>query len=217
MIAAETQTPILAVGARVEVAHAAGTLACALQAVHRRMLHLTLPLDARRPEGMCDGTPVLLTLFLPISFAGTSGACLETEAAIREWIWKRPPLLVVGPVHEWRERPRRAARRERRHLSARIVMEDGREFVGRTQDISASGVSLMITGLEDVCEGTEGRLTLQVDDGLWCDDLPVRVARVRHWLRSAGRSVEIGAQLQLATERQNLHWNEALRWLGLEE
>ena len=75
----------------------------------------------------------------------------------------------------------------------------------------------MVAGLEDVREGTEGRLTLQVDDGLWCDDLPVRVARVRDWLRSADRSVEIGAQLQLATEAQSLHWHEALRWLGLEE
>jgi hypothetical protein len=213
----EAQTPILAVGARAEVAHASGTLTCGLQAVHRRMLHLSMPLDTRRPDALTDGTPVQLTLFLPVNFAGRSGACLETETMVREWIWKRPPLLVVGPVLEWRERPRRAARRERRHLSARIVIEDGREFVGRTQDISASGVSLMVAGLEDVREGTEGRLTLQVDDGLWCDALPVRVARVRHWLRSAGRAVEIGAQLQLATEAQSLHWQEALRWLGLEE
>ena len=75
----------------------------------------------------------------------------------------------------------------------------------------------MVAGLEDVGEGTTGRLTLQVDDGLWCDDLPVRVARVRHWLRSAGRSVEIGAQLQLSSELQSLRWQECLRWLGVEE
>jgi hypothetical protein len=75
----------------------------------------------------------------------------------------------------------------------------------------------MVAGLEDVVEGTVARLTLQVDNGMWCDDLPVRVARVRHWLRSAGRSVEIGAQLQLSSELESLRWQECLKWLGVEE
>jgi hypothetical protein len=217
MTTSETMSPVLALGARVELDHPAGSLACRLQAVHRSTLHLALPPDIRRTEQLREGVRVKLAMYLPLTVSGTTGACLETETTIREWVWKRPPFLVVGPVQEWREKPRRAARRERRQLSARIVIEDGREYVGRTQDISASGVSLMVSGLEDVGEGTTGRLTLQVDDGLWCDDLPVRVARVRHWLRSAGRSVEIGAQLQLSSELQSLRWQECLRWLGVEE
>jgi len=213
----EVVSPVLALGARVDLSHGDGVLACRLQTVHRSTLHLALPSDTRRVDSLREGARVSLAMYLPIAGNEASGACLETETTIREWIWKRPLVLVVGPVHEWRERPRRAARRERRQLSARIVIEDGREYVGRTQDISASGVSLMVAGLEDVGEGTTGRLTLQVDDGLWCDDLPVRVARVRHWLRSAGRSVEIGAQLQLSSELQSLRWQECLRWLGVEE
>jgi hypothetical protein len=213
----ETESPILALGARVEVDYRDGLLACRLQAAHRTTLHLALPPDTRRTEQLREGVPVKLAMYLPLAVSSATGACLETETVIREWIWKRPPLLVVGPVHEWRERPRRSARRERRQLSARIVFEDGREYVGRTQDLSASGVSLMVAGLEDVGEGAVGRLTLRVDEGLWCDDLPVRVARVRHWLRSAGRSVEIGAQLQLSSELQSLRWQECLKWLGVAE
>jgi hypothetical protein len=189
----ETLSPILAVGARVEVNYQTGVLTCRLQAVHRSTLHLALSPDTRRTEMLREGVPVKLAMYLPLTVSGGSGACIETETTIREWVWKRPPLLVVGPVHEWRE------------------------YMGHTQDISASGVSLMVAGLEDVGEGTVGRMTLQVDDGLWCDDLPVRVARVRHWLRSAGRSVEIGAQLQLSSEVQSLRWQECLRWLGVEE
>jgi hypothetical protein len=75
----------------------------------------------------------------------------------------------------------------------------------------------MLAGTTMIAEGTSGRLTLEVEEGHWCDDLPVRIARSRHWLHRAGRAVEVGAEFGPCTERQNSHWRHCLVQLGVEE
>jgi hypothetical protein len=217
MEALEIQTPVLSPGARVEVDYGAGVLVCRLRAWHRTTLHLSVPPGTHRALHRCEGTPVWLTLYPPPSHPLAPGACLESEASMRGWIWTRPPLLVVGPHGPWREKWRRTAHRAERQLAARLVIEDGTEYVGRTQDVSAGGVSLMLAGSTEIEEGARGRLTLEVEEGHWCDDLPVRIARARHWLHRAGRTVEIGAEFRPRTEQQNLHWQQCLVRLGVEE
>jgi hypothetical protein len=235
MEALDIQTPVLSPGARVEVDYGAGVVVCRLCAWHRTTLHLSVPPGAHRTLQRCEGTPVRLTLYPPpdrrqatgdghevanglsaIDYRLSPVACLESEASMRGWIWTRPPLLVVGPHGPWREKWRRTAHRAERQLAARLVLEDGMEYVGRTQDVSAGGVSMMLAGSTEIGEGARGRLTLEVEEGHWCDDLPVRIARARHWLHRAGRTVEIGAEFRPRTEAQNLHWQQCLARLGVE-
>lgn len=209
MTAAEGAAPVLGLGARVEVDDGVGVLICRLRAVHGRALHLDAPPGARRSLLAQEGVPLQLTV-------SGSGVCWEAAAATRQWVWMRPPLLVVGVVGEWRKKRLRNARRVPRQLAARIAVAGGREYLGRTQDVSAGGVSLLVPGLAEVEEGAIGWLTLQIDEDNWCDDLPIRIARVRNWLRSTGRAVEIGAQLQIPSESQGRSWQECLARLGVE-
>jgi hypothetical protein len=210
MIGTGIEAPCLTPGVRIEVDAGSGVLVCRLRAVDRATLQLAVPPGARRSLPLRDGQPLLLTMY-------HAGACLECDTAMRGWIWTRPPLLVVGPIPTWREKRLRAARRAQHQLAARLVTSDGQEHLARTQDVSAGGVSLIVRGRADIPEGSRGRLTLQIDDGIWCDDLPIRVARARHWLQSSGRTMEIGAELQISSELQNRQWQDCLRRLSMEE
>ena len=144
-------------------------------------------------------------------------ACLESGACMRGWVWTRPPLLVVAPLGTWREKWRRTAPRAPRQLAARLVLAPGTEYVGRTQDVSAGGVSMMVAGLAEIREGTSGWLTIEIEEGHWSEDLPVRITRARHWLRRAGRTMEVGAEFRMRTDRQCAHWHQCLARLGVEE
>jgi len=136
---------------------------------------------------------------------------------MRGWVWTRPPLLVVAPLGTWREKWRRTAPRAPRQLAARLVLAPGTECVGRTQDVSAGGVSMMVAGLAEIREGTSGWLTIEIEEGHWSEDLPVRITRARHWLRRAGRTMEVGAEFRMRTDRQCAHWHQCLARLGVEE
>lgn len=217
MEALEFPTPVLSPGARVEVDYGAGVLVCRLRTWQRTTLHLSAPPGARRALELQNGGSVGLTLYPPPAHPLAPGACLESEASLRGWVWTRPPLLVVAPLGPWREKWRRAAPRAPRQLAARLVVAGGTQYVGRTQDVSAGGVSLMVAGAAEIPEGTLGWLTLEIEEGHWCEDLPVRIARARHWLRRAGRSVEVGAEFRLRAERQITHWQQCLTRLGVEE
>jgi hypothetical protein len=208
MWGSEYGAPILAPGTRVEVDFGGVVLGCRLRGIQGALLHLAAPPEARRTFQLNDGAPIRLTLY-------QTGICLETETTTREWIWMRPPVLVVGPITSWQERSRRRAPRIPRQLSARLLLADGAEYVARTQDISAGGVSLLVAGLADISIGVRARLTLLADDDLWCEDLPIRIARVRHWLRSIGRSVELGAEIELPPDRHG-RWQACLTRLGVE-
>jgi hypothetical protein len=208
MWGSECGAPILAPGSRVEVDYGGVVLGCRLRGIQGALLHLSAPPEARRSFQFRDGAPIRLTLY-------HAGVCLEAEATTREWIWMRPPVLVVGPVTAWAERSRRRAPRVPRQLSARLTLDDGAEYVARTQDISARGVSLLVAGLADIRVGATACLTLQADEDLWCEKLPIRIARVRHWLRSIGRSVELGAEVELPVGPQQRRWQECLERLGV--
>ena len=204
----ESGAPLLAMGTRVEADLGELVLACRLRGIERSLLHLAVPSEVRRTPLLRDGLPVKLTLF-------HSGVCLETETTTRQWIWMKPPALVVGPVTEWRQKSRRASRAPRA-LSARLTMKDGTQHIVRTQDLSASGLSLLVTGTDAISVGDTGRLTLQLDADCWCEEIPIRIARVRHWLRSAGRSLELGAQVELVTDAVHRRWRDCLERLGVE-
>jgi hypothetical protein len=195
--------PILAPGSRIEVDFGGTVMVCRLRDMQGGLLHLTAPAEARRSLVVQERAPVRLTLY-------QAGTCLEAETSTREWIWMKPPVLVVGPLHEWREVARRRAPRVRRQLSARLAVAGGAEYNARTQDVSEEGVSLLVAGLADLPMGSAARLTVQLESGSWCADLPIRVARVRHWLRPSGRSVEIGARVELTSAEVRCRWQECL-------
>jgi hypothetical protein len=204
----ETGAPLLLLGTRVEVDLGELVLSCRLQGMERSLLHLAVPSEVRRTPLLRDGLPVRLTLF-------HSGVCLETETTTRQWIWMRPPALVVGPVTEWRQKSRRASRAPRA-LSARMTMGDGTQHIVRTHDLSASGLSLLVTGTDAIPVGAAGTLTLQVDADQWCENIPFRIVRARHWLRSGGRSLELGAQVELTDDAVRRRWCDCLERLGVE-
>jgi hypothetical protein len=204
----ETGAPMLALGSRVEVDFGEIVLACRLRAIERSLLHLAVPAEVRRSPVLREGLPVKLTLY-------QSGVCLEADTTSRQWIWMRPPALVVGPVTEWRQKSRRATRAPRA-LSARLTLADGTQHIVRTQDLSASGVSLLVTGVDSIPIGATACLTVQIDADCWCEEIPIRIARARHWLRSAGRSLELGAQIELPSDAVKRRWRECLERLGVE-
>jgi hypothetical protein len=158
-----------------------------------------------------------LTLYPPPSHPLAPGACLESEASMRGWVWTRPPLLVVAPLGQWREKWRRTACRAPRQLAARLVVAARSEYVGRTLDVSTGGVSMMLAGAAEIAAGTLGWLTLEIEEGHWSQELPVRIARARHWLRRAGRIMEIGAEFRLHSDGQYAHWQQCLDRLGVED
>lgn len=205
----ETGAPLLLMGTRVEVDLGDLVLTCRLQGIERSLLHLAVPSEVRRTPLLRDGLPVKLTLF-------HSGVCLETDTTTRQWIWMRPPALVVGPVIEWRQKSRRASRAPRA-LSARMTMADGTQHIVRTHDLSASGISLLVTGTDTIPVGATGTLTLQTDADRWCEEIPIRIVRARHWLRSVGRSLELGAQVELPNDAVRRRWQECLERLGVEQ
>ncbi len=129
----------------------------------------------------------------------------------------RPPVLVVGPLTDWQERRRRVSPRVIRQLRARLAVTGGPEYNARTQDVSAGGMSLLVAGLDDISVGATARLTIEIEAGRWCEDLPVRIARVRHWLRASGRSVEIGVRVEITSEALRNRWRDCLSRLEVEE
>lgn len=212
----QIQTPILVSGARVDVDYGAGVLVCRLHTWRRTTLHLSVPPGSRRALEQREGGWVGLTLYPPPAHPRATGACLESDGALRGWVWSRPPLLVVAPHGPWREKWRRAEPRAPRELAARLALAGGGEYIGRTLDVSAGGVSLMIAALEEVREGALGWLALEIEAGHWSDDLPVRIARGRHWLRRAGRNLELGAEFRFQSDRQRTQWQQCLAHWGAE-
>jgi hypothetical protein len=204
----EGLTPELEVGTRLEVHHSAGLLLCSIREVSSRMLQLAAPSGARRSSAILEGTPVRL-------ICHRAGRCLEAETMTGTWIWMRPPLFWVGPVNSWRENPRRRSRRVPYQLAVRLLVEGVGEYRGTTQDVSAAGVSLTMTGSAEICEGSAGRVSLQIGEPVWSADMPVRVVRVRNWLQPSRRTVEIGVQLE--SEPQCRRWMQYLARLGVVE
>jgi hypothetical protein len=96
-------------------------------------------------------------------------------------------------------------------------VDQGTQYVALTQDVSDGGVSLLVRGLADLRVGSAARLTLQADEDLWCEGLPIRIARVRHWLGAAGRSVEVGARVEPPSEVMRRLWEQCVRRLGVSE
>jgi hypothetical protein len=90
-------------------------------------------------------------------------------------------------------------------------------LVGRSQDVSASGVSLLVAAHGEVRQGAAGRLTMNTGDDIWCEELPVRIVRVRHWLRASGRALEIGVQLETTDAVERQRWQECVARMGVEE
>jgi hypothetical protein len=227
--------PVFGAGTRVEVDFGGVVLECRVREYQGRRLHLATPPGARRSPQFREGVPVRLTLY-------QSGVCLETETRTREWIWMQPPVVVVGPLDRWQEKRRRSAVRARRELAARLVLETTPPaapgvitLVGRSLDVSASGVLLLVaagggpggghrpqggpspSAHGAVGQGLAGRLTMNAGDEIWCEDLPVRVVRVRHWLRSSGRALEIAVQLESADAAERQRWQDCVARLGSEE
>jgi hypothetical protein len=203
-------------GTRVDVDFGGILLLCRVRQQQGPKLYLTAPATARRSVRFRPGTPVKLTLF-------EAGTCLEAETRALEWIWMQPPVVVVGPVVGWREIRRRGALRSVRELAARVRFGPGtgsapeREtLLGRTLDVGAGGASLMLTTSAGVRVGDLGSLAIQIEDDFWCDEVPVRVVRVRNWLRSTGRAAEIGVQLHSVSDEQLLRWKACLARVGVE-
>lgn len=200
---------VLIPGARVEVDSGALVLVCRLHAVQGRTLYLAAPAGARcgLPPGI--GAEVRLLIV-------QRDRCLKARATTCEWVWRRPPLLAVHLRDDWQDLShRRTARRARRLLDVHLVLPDNQVCVGRTQDVSATGVSFLVRGMAPPRPGDLGRLTLQTPEDLWCEDLPIRVARVRNWLGSTGRAAEVGVQLLPLEETERLAWRQCLVRLGV--
>jgi hypothetical protein len=150
-----------------------------------------------------------------------AGACLEAEARTREWIWMRPPVVVVGLLSPWREKRRRRSSRARRELAVRLVLEQPEggsrrtvTLLGQSLDLSEGGAAMMTGGHADVREGDSGRLTVQLGED-WDETLSVRVVRVRQWLRRAAGALEIGLQVEMTTPDEISRWQACLAQLGV--
>jgi hypothetical protein len=140
----------------------------------------------------------------------------SAEASVSEWIWSRPPLLVTRLIETWRPEPRRRSRRQSREVEALLELDPLGEFPARTENVSHSGLLLLLRGCPGVAEGDTGRLTLHsLSPDFVCGPLPCRVARVLHWLRPSGRSVEVGVHLLPVSEPERHDWQQCLARLGV--
>ena len=92
-----------------------------------------------------------------------------------------------------------------------------RPFEGRYTNLEKANqvVSLMVEGPAALAEGMLGALTLRQREELWCEAIPIRIARLRNWLQPAGSRVEIGAELRLSSEAQIRCWQHCLLRLGI--
>jgi hypothetical protein len=205
------------VGARVEVEAPGAVMVCRLRDRRGRCLHLTAPPGAPRAVEFQVGTTVRLTAF-------QAEMRRQVDGLAKEWIRMQPPVLIVESRGGWRESSRRRARRAAHQLSARLVIAaragGGKSpvtLLGRTRDVSALGVSLVIRGAADLREHDTGRLSLSSEDGIWCESLPARIVRLRNWLRSSGRAVEVGVQLYELPEDQMRCWKRCLARIGVED
>lgn len=202
--------PLFGPGTRVEVAQPERTLLCRLCRMQGRTLHLSVPGDgAQAASWLPPGGPVRLTL-------SRGGACWEARATIREWLWTSPPTLVVGPVLDWREMPRRRAVRRGRQVALCLSLESGARLYGRTLDISSEGISLLLAGAAPLAAGNRAHLTLQLSEDEWSEAIPIRIARQESWLGPRGRSLRVGAAVEIAPTAAASHpWRQALQRLGI--
>lgn len=198
--------PLLEAGAHVEVDLGGTTVNCRFRGLTGGAFHLIAPNGTPRAR-TAAARNVRLTFYV-------EDVRWETEAVVRQWIWAHPPVLVVARTGEWRQTCRRRGRREQHEFSARLRTPSGGDFVAKTLDLSGGGASLLVSGRTEIQEGEFARLELSLNDDVWCEDVPVRVVRVRNLLRSGSRSVEIGVRVEEPSVRQAQQWRECLSRLA---
>jgi len=197
------ELPVLGPGTRVEVTVEGSTLACRAAQMQGQALYLTVGGDSVRHSALCTpGTPLQLTMY-------RAGSCWEFEATIREWVWTTPAMLVVVGLKSWTQKQRRQEQREPRSLEALFQLPSGERVCGRTLDISAGGVSLLLPATESLKIGQPGQLTLRLADDEWCRHIPVCITRLENWLHPRGRSQKVGAALAAsATLLETERWSQ---------
>jgi hypothetical protein len=178
-------------------------LTCIVSVVQGRMIHVTVP-TCNRPNGhVRNGDRLKIRMYGP-------DTCWEAESIAREWVWSKPAVLVTGPVTEWKRTGRRRAPRRTHKLHATLSIVGGSEYYGLTEDLSANGVSLVLVGGDGFSEGGRGKLTLRTHSDVWCEDLPIRITRIRKWLRPGGKTYHVGAELMLPSAEDNALWTNCL-------
>ena len=197
------ELPVLGPGTRVDVLVEGNTLICRAARMQGQALYLTVGGNSVRYAALCaPGTPLQLTMY-------RAGSCWEFEATIREWVWTQPAMLVVGGLKSWTQKQRRQEQREPRSLEALLQLPHGERICGRTLDISAGGVSLLLPATESLKIEQHGQLTLRLADDEWCRHIPVCITRLENWLHPRGRSQKVGAALaESATLLETERWSQ---------
>src|SRR5262249_61112643 len=116
------------------------------------MLHLLLPSTIEKQLKIGAGEPLVVSAYQP-------NTRWEAETVAREFVWGSPIKMVVGPVGTWRRTGRHRAPRSRCRVYASLSLNGASDFFGQTEDLSSTGVSLVLGGAKNIEENTAGRLT----------------------------------------------------------
>ena len=190
-------------GARIQLEAENVAISCRVAAVHGKMLHLLLPRTTDRQLKIAAGERITISAYQP-------NTRWEAESTAREFVWGSPIKMVVGPVGQWRRTGRHRAPRSRCRVFASLSVGDSMEFFGQTEDLSSTGVSLLLAGYEGIGDNAVGNLTLRTRLDVWCEGLPIRTIYVRKWFRPGGRAYQVGAMVKPATDEQQRQWDECL-------
>src|SRR5262245_59908910 len=90
-----------AVNSRIEIESEHGTMSGRVLNVQGRMIHIELGRTSSDLQVVESGSNVNVCVL-------QDGRRWTAESTAREWVWGRPPILVIGPVSDWQETGRSA-------------------------------------------------------------------------------------------------------------